>query len=182
MIIIFIGPPFAGKDTQAKLLSKEINLPVYSMGALIREAYEKGDPKAIEGFENYSMKGLHLPISLKFHLVKDKIDSLKEGLIIDNFPATREDLDAFNEYLSVKGIEVKKAFYINISNEEMIGRITHRGRGDDDPDIVMKRRENQDKDREAVINFYKNKGLLVEIDGARPIEDVHKEIMEEMNK
>ncbi|MEK9207651.1 MAG: nucleoside monophosphate kinase, partial [Patescibacteria group bacterium] len=101
---------------------------------------------------------------------------------IDNFPATREDLDAFNEYLSVKGIEVKKAFYINISNEEMIGRITHRGRGDDDPDIVMKRRENQDKDREAVINFYKNKGLLVEIDGARPIEDVHKEIMEEMNK
>lgn len=180
MIIIFIGPPFAGKDTQAKLLGKELNIPVYSMGALIREARQAGDPLAIEGFENYSMKGLHLPINLKFHLVKDKIDSLANGLILDNFPGNQEDLDTFNNYLLDKNLKVKKVFYINIDNNEMLKRMINRGRGDDQPEIVMKRRENQDKDRESVIEFYKNQGILVEINGARLIEQIHEEIKEKL--
>jgi len=180
MIIIFIGPPFAGKDTQAKLLSAELNIPVYSMGALIREAKEAGDPLAIEGFENFSMKGLHLPINLKFHLVKDKIDSLQGDLILDNFPGNQEDLDTFNNYLSDRNLKVKKVFYINITNEEMLRRMIDRGRGDDQPEIVMKRRENQDKDRENVIAFYRSKGILKEINGERSIEQIHQEIKESL--
>lgn len=181
MIIIFIGPPFAGKDTQAKLLSAELNIPVYSMGALIREAKEAGDPLAIEGFENFSMKGLHLPINLKFHLVKDKIDSFQGDLILDNFPGNQEDLDTFSNYLSDRNLKVKKVFYINITNEEMLRRMIDRGRGDDQPEIVVKRRGNQDKDRESVIAFYKNQGILKEINGEGPIEQIHQEIKESLN-
>lgn len=182
MIIIFIGPPFAGKDTQAKLLSTKIGLPVYSMGALIREAREKGDPLAIEGFEKYSMKGYHLPIELKFHLLKEKMDSLPNGLIIDNFPGNMEDLKTFNAYLLSKNLKVGKVFYLNINEEQMRERLIHRGRHDDNLQVVLERRRIQDKDRKAVIEYYKNLDQLIEIDGGKSVGEVHKQIMEEFKK
>ena len=180
MIIVFTGPPFAGKDTQAKLLSEELKIPVFSMGAVIREAYEKKDPRAVEGFENYSLKGLHVPINLKFGLLRSKIENLSD-FMLDNFPATQEDLDTFVEYLKERNLSLTKVIYLKISEEEMKKRLIHRCRGDDDPQIVEKRRENQDVDREPVISYFRNAGLLVEIDGAKSIEEVHEEIKRSLN-
>lgn len=176
MIIIFIGPPFAGKGTQVELLGKKLNLPVFSMGHLIREAYGAGDQKAIEGFEKYSLKGLHLPISLKFGLLKEKLDKAKSGFILDNFPATQEDLDAFNNYLSEQNLRVDRVFYVFVSVDEMMRRAGSRGRGDDTPEIITKRREIQDTDRISVIEYFRNKGILEEINGERSAEEVHQDI------
>jgi adenylate kinase len=177
MIIIFLGPPFAGKDTQAKLLSKELNIPVFSMGAVIREAYENKDPRAVEGFERYSLKGLHVPIDLKFDLLRSKIDGLSD-FMLDNFPATDEDLETFNQYLEKRELRITKAIYLKISEEEMKKRLIHRGRGDDDPAIVEKRREVQDVDREPVLKYFRENNLLVEIDGGQSIDKIHEEIKE----
>lgn len=177
MIIVFIGPPFAGKGTQVNLLGKKLNLPVFSMGAIIREEYKAGNPKAIEGFENYSMKGFHLPIELKFGLLKERIEKATTGFILDHFPATQEDLDAFNKYLDSKGLHIKRAFYLFVSEEEMKKRIIVRGRADDNLEIIMKRREIQDKDRIPVISYFRNKGILEEVDGGRSVEEVHRDIL-----
>ncbi|MBI2621902.1 MAG: nucleoside monophosphate kinase [Candidatus Levybacteria bacterium] len=181
MIIIFIGPPFSGKDTQAKLLGEKLNLPVYSMGGIIRKAYEKGDPRAIEGFEKYSMKGQHVPIRLKFDLLREKLEKTIDGFILDNFPATQEDLDTFNKYLLTKNLNVNRVFLMNVSREEMIRRMVNRGRGDDEQELVMKRREIQDEDRKPVIEYFITWGLLAEIDSEGKIEDVHKQIIEKLN-
>ncbi len=177
MIIVFTGPPFSGKDTQAKMLGGRINLPVFSMGALIRDAYERKDPRGIEGFEKYSMNGLHVPIELKFDLLREKIEETSKGFIVDNFPGTQEDLDTFNKYLKEKNLKIDHVFYLNISKDEMLERMIHRGRGDDKPEIVLKRRENQDKDREAVISYFEKKGLLREIDGAGSVDEIHNKII-----
>lgn len=182
MIIIFIGPPFAGKGTQTEILSKKLSLQVFSMGKLIREANKEGNPKAVEGFEKYSMKGLHLPVSLKFDLLKEKMDNAENGFILDNFPATKEDLDIFIEYLGKNHLSVNKVFYINISEEEANKRITRRGRADDDINILMKRREAQDQDRQPVIEYFRSKGLLEEINGEKDVEDVHKEVVNKLSK
>ena len=182
MIIIFIGPPFAGKGTQTEILSNKLKLPVFSMGKLIREAYKEGNPKAVEGFEKYSMKGLHLPVSLKFDLLKEKMDSAQNGFILDNFPATKEDLDIFIEYLDKNRLSVDKVFYINFSQEEANNRITRRGRADDNINVIMKRREVQDKDRQPVIEYFKSKGFLEEINGEKEVEDVHREILNKLLK
>lgn len=180
MIIIFIGPPFSGKDTQSKLLGKELNLPVFSMGALIRDAYERKDPKGVMGFEQYSMKGFHVPIKLKFDLLKEKMDKSGSGFILDNFPGNQEDLDAFNDYVSQKNLTIDKVLLINISKEEMFRRMKHRGRDDDNPEVIIKRREIQDLDRMPVIEYFKNQGLLREINGEGEIGDIHKQIMENL--
>lgn len=182
MIIILTGPPFAGKDTQAKLLTKELALPVFSMGHLIREAYEKRNPKAVEGFENYTMKGLHLPTPLKFDLLKEKIEQTTTGYILDNFPGTQEDLDTYLAYLEERGEKVDCVFYINISKDETLRRMTSRGRADDTPEIVLKRREVQDADREAVLSYFRPQGIVEEINGEDSVEHVERDMLERLKK
>lgn len=181
MNIVFIGPPYAGKGTQTDLLSKELEIPVYSMGALIREAYRKKNPNAIEGYENYSLQGKHLPTNLKFSFLKEKLDRSPNGFILDNFPATEEDLGVFGSYLKENQKRLDKVIYLKISEKAMQERMISRGRGDDDPSIVQARREIQDKDRIPVLDYYRSQGILEEIDGEKDIDEVHKEIIKRLN-
>jgi adenylate kinase len=178
MIIIFLGPPYSGKGTQSELLGEHLGIPVFSMGALIRKAYKEGDPNAVEGFEQYSMKGLHLPNRLKFPLLKKELDSNKPNLIIDNYPATKEDLDTFLDYMSQNILEVDYVFYINISAEEMKKRMVKKRRSDDTAEILLKRRQQQDADRVPVIEYFKSSGKLTEINGEARIEDIQTAILE----
>jgi adenylate kinase len=181
MILIFLGPPYSGKGTQATILGKELNLPVFSMGELIREGNRLGNPKAVEGYQNYTVKGMHVPNSLKFELLREKMDENKNGFLLDNYPATQEDLDTLLNYLLENSLQVDKVFYISISAEVMTARITERGRDDDKLEIVLTRKEVQDKDREPVLRYFKEKGMLTEINGEGSIEDVQAKIREALN-
>lgn len=130
MNIIFSGPPLAGKGTQAKLLGEKLGIPVLSIGALLREAWEKGDPTATKGYEEYAMKGHYLPIDLKFYLLQPKMDEAKEGFILENFPSTQEDLDTFLAYLEEKKVSIDKVFNITVPEEDIYQRMESRGRVD----------------------------------------------------
>ncbi|MBI2613740.1 MAG: nucleoside monophosphate kinase [Candidatus Levybacteria bacterium] len=180
MIIIFIGPPYIGKGTQSKLLGQKLNLPVFSMGALIRQARDEGNQRIAKAFEEYSMKGLHLPIEIKFPLLKERMDKAKSGFILDNFPERQDGLDVFNKYLSENYLSVNKVFLINISDQERLGRMLKKGREgrpDDDPEIVVRRLRVQGEERLPVINYFKEKGILEEINGERHIEEIHQDIL-----
>src|SRR3989344_1996358 len=126
MIVVFIGPPYAGKDTQGKLLSQKFgNMPIFSMGGFIREARERGDETFIKAYEEYSLKGLHLPTAIKFPLLKEKMDQAREGFILDNFPATKDDFTMLNDYLSKTNKKINKVIYLHISEEEMEKRFVN---------------------------------------------------------
>lgn len=182
MIVIFIGPPYAGKDTQGKLLSRKFGIPIFSMGALIREAREHENETFVKAYEQYSLKGLHVPTAIKFPLLKEKMDQGKDGFILDNFPATEDDLTTFTDYLLETNRNINRVIYLHISEEEMKKRFKNvfRGRKDDDPDIVATRREIQDQDRVPVIEYYKDNNLLTEINGEGEIDKIHQEIMKEV--
>lgn len=183
MIVIFIGPPYAGKDTQGKLLSQEFgNLPIFSMGELIREARKKGSDIFIKAYAEYSLKGLHLPTAIKFPLLKEKMDQAKDRFILDNFPATKDDLFAFNDYLSKTNKKVDRVIRLYVSKKEMWKRVSNRGRKDDDPNIIATRREFQGQDALPVLDYYRRKNLLLEINGERDIDEIHKEILEKLEK
>lgn len=177
-IYIFVGPPYSGKETQTTPLSYELDLPVFSMGQLIRDA-RISDPKIELAFQEYSLKGLHVPIEIKFELLKNKMDQAERGFILDNFPGSEEDLRVFNQYVDENSLEIENVFYLNISEEEMIRRFEanpHRGRADDSKETLGIRSRIQGEDREVVLNFYKEKGKLVEINSELPIEMVGKMI------
>jgi adenylate kinase len=147
------------------------------MGALIREAYKKKDKRAIEGLENYSFKGRHVPTHLKFPFLVDKLNESQNGFILDNFPATEEDLATLNKYLDEHGLKIDKVIHLWTSEEEMGKRRKARGRDDDKPEIINVRRSIQDKDRQPVIEYYKDLGILEEINGEMEINEIHQKIM-----
>lgn len=183
MIIIFIGPPYAGKDTQGKLLSQKFgNMPIFSMGYLIREERRSGNETFLKAYEEYSLKGLHLPTAIKFPLLKEKMDQTKDGFILDNFPATKDDLTEFNDYLSKANRKINRVIYLHVSREEMGRRLSNRGRKDDDPNIVTTRREFQDQDIIPVLEYYRNQNLLSEISGEGDINEIHQKILEEVSE
>lgn len=177
-IYIFLGPPFSGKETQTMPLSSRLDIPVFSMGALIREA-RSSDPAIEEAFQKYTRRGLHVPIKIKFGLLEKEMDKNPGGFILDNFPASLEDLEAFNSYLKENEMEVNKVFHLRISNEEMMRRYKDapdRGRMDDTPQALETRGNVQYQDRLPVLNFFKEQGKLIEIDGEKSIDDVSDEI------
>lgn len=185
MIIVFVGPPYAGKDTQGKLLSQKLGgIPIFSMGHLIREAREKGSEKIIKAYENYSLKGQHVPTKIKFPLLKEKMDKAGKDFILDNFPATEDDLAELNNYLFYANKKIDKVIYLNISDQEMQKRfkVASRGRKDDHPEIIIARRDIQNKDRIPVLEFYKNNNLLLEINGEGDIDKIHREILKNLIK
>lgn len=173
MNIIFTGPPLAGKGTQAKLLGEYLNLPVFFIGQLLREQVK-------EGYEKYAMTGRNLPTGLKFGLLEEKMDAAKKGFILENFPATIDDLGVFVAYLDKRGLTINRVFNITISEEETKKRMLNRGRIDDVADIVAKRKAIQGRDREPVLDYFNKQGVIVDIDGEGTIEDVHKRIVEKL--
>ncbi len=181
-IYIFIGPPFSGKETQTTPLSHELDIPVFSMGGLIREA-RSSNPEIESAFQEYTAKGLHVPIEIKFGLLREKMDACQRGFILDNFPATQEDLDAFNVYVQKNQLEVSKVFYLKIGHDEMMKRFEQspeRGRQDDTREALQTRGSVQSEDRIPVLSHYSLIGKLVEIDGEQPISVVSAKIRENL--
>lgn len=178
MIIILIGRPESGKGTQAAMLGEKLNLPVFTMGELIRQAMTT-DQQMAQAYDQYAMKGRHLPNSIKFPLLKSQLDKVDNGFILDNYPATQEDLETFNNYLKARNLSINKVFYISISEEEVIRRMNGHGRGrlDDDESVVRERLKNQDEDRQPVMEYFRKRETLEEVDGEKSIEEVHQDIL-----
>lgn len=178
-IIIFLGAPFSGKETQTTPLSQKLGIPVFSMGHLIREA-RVSNPEIEQAFQEYTVKGLHVPIDIKFELLKKEMEMHREGFILDNFPASQEDLDVFNEYLESSMLKVTKAFYLKIGHDEMVKRFnesSNRGRADDTIEALETRSTVQSQDREPVLEYFKNQDILIEVNGEQNIEQVAEDIL-----
>ncbi len=181
-IYVLIGPPLSGKETQGELLELSLGgIPRFSMGHLIREARNK-DPKFEQAYQDYSMQGKHLPNEIKFPLMAAKMDEASgTGFILDNFPATAEDVEYLEKYLRGRDLKIQSVISLNVSEDEMRKRFEiakeRRGRADDTYENVHDRRENQDNDRVAVLDHYRDLGLLSEISGEQSVEKVHDDIM-----
>ena len=124
MISILIGPPGSGKTTQAKLLAKELDIPLIATGDLVRSAINdnyKNYKKIVDG-------GNLLPDNVVFEIIKDEIEKLdiNRGFIIEGFPRTIGQAKIFDEYLKVNDTLIDFVFYLQISKEELLERIHKR--------------------------------------------------------
>lgn len=180
-ILVFLGPPYAGKDTQARILSKKINLPVLSMGERIRSALTKGNNRIKRAYAKYAMKGKNLPTSVKFPLLKAEMDKfVKKGFILNNYPANKDDLRYLMKYLKKRGLEITAVVNIEIPEEEIVRRMkkTNRNRLDDQPAVVGARLRQQTAEREEVLSFFKKRGIVIQIDGVGKVGDIHAKILD----
>lgn len=126
-VFIFLGPPGAGKGTQAVRISKELGIPLISTGEVLRDAVKKGTELGKKAGE-YMNKGELVPDEVVIGIVKERLreDDCRSGCILDGFPRTRAQAEALNEIVDGMGDSRIIPIFIDVPDEEVIARNTKR--------------------------------------------------------
>lgn len=177
MKIILIGIQGAGKSTQGNLLSEKLKIPYLSTGHIFREMAKEKTP-----FGRYIKEtmnaGYLIPDRKTVEIVSDylKRNEYKNGYILDGFPRTLEQVKMFKN-------GVDKVVYLKVSDKEALWRLSYRngsGREDETIAAIRKRIELFHRFTEPVLNYYRKKEILVEIDGEKSIEEIYKKILKKI--
>jgi adenylate kinase len=176
--IVLIGIQGAGKSTQGNLLSKKLGIPYLSTGHIFRNL-AKEKTKLGRYIKEVMNAGYLVPDKKTLSIVKDYLqrDEYKNGYILDGFPRTLAQVEAFDE-------PIDKVIYLKVSDREALWRLSYRNgevREDETLGAIRRRIELFHKVTEPVIDYYKKKGILVEIDGEREIEEINKDILEKLD-
>jgi adenylate kinase len=179
MRIIIFGPPGAGKGTQANLISEEYNIPHLSTGEIFRSAIKNETPLGKE-VKSILDAGNLVPDEKVVALVKEELNDEKyaRGYILDGFPRTVPQAEAFDEILEKKGKSLDAFLQLEVPEEELVDRILSRGEGrsDDTPEKVKNRLEVYWNETQPVLNHYKQQNMVKAIDGVGSIDEIFERI------
>jgi adenylate kinase len=208
MYIVMLGPPGAGKGTQAKKIAQELNLVHISTGDLFRENLKNETPLG-QLAQQYMNKGELVPDDVTVKMVEERISrpDCESGAVLDGFPRTPEQARALDDLLENNNSQVNLVPYIKVPDEELVARLSGRWmsrsgrvyhekfnppkvkwiddldgselyqREDDKPETVRHRIEVYNQQTAPLIDYYRQVGHLVEIDGTQAIEEVTDSIM-----
>lgn len=170
--------PGAGKSTQGNLLSKKLGIPYLSTGHIFREL-AKERTKLGKQIKLIMNAGLLVSDARTLKIVSEYLSrpEYEKGYILDGFPRTVNQAKDFKN-----GID--KVIYLHVSDKEILWRLAYRddsGREDDTLLAIRKRIEVFHKFTEPVLQYYKEKRKLIEVDGEKKVDDVHKEILRKLN-
>lgn len=171
MKYLFLGGQGSGKSTQAKLLANKFKLPYLEMGQVLRERSKENDRLA-RNIKEATTTGHLVDNQITIDLLKAKTMSppYREGYILDGYPRNEGQMENLDR-------NIDKVFYINVSDKKAIKRLEKRARSDDTTEVLAKRLEIYHKDTEPLLEEFRERELLIEIDGEKVIKDVHKQIM-----
>lgn len=180
MNIILFGPPGAGKGTQAKLLQEELNIPQLSTGDIFRSAIKNETPLGVK-VKSILDNGELVPDETVVDLVAEEIKKEKynKGYILDGFPRTVPQAEAFDKILKENGQSLDAFLVLDVPNDELVSRILARneGRSDDTEEKVKTRLEVYKKETEPVMNHYRSQGLVQEIQGVGTVDEIFSKLM-----
>lgn len=171
--LIFLGPPGAGKGTQAKLLAEFLGIPHISTGDILRSAIAQSTPLGQKA-KSYMDKGELVPDELLLNLIQDHLmqPEAQNGWILDGFPRTLSQATFLEQQLHQLNQTLDYAVNLDVPDEVLVSRLLARGRQDDTPDTIRTRLEVYRNETEPVIGFYTERSSLKVIDGDRPVEQV----------
>jgi adenylate kinase len=182
MKIVLLGIQGSGKSTQGNLLTEKLDIPYLSTGHIFRHIAKEKTPigRYIKEVMN---AGFLIPDEKTLEIVSEylKRPEYKKGYILDGFPRTVTQAEAFEN-------GVDKIIYLKVSDKEALWRLSYRSeeggevRDDETLSAVRKRIELFHTFTEPVLDFYRKKGLLIEVDGEKKIESIHKEIMRKLKE
>lgn len=175
--LIFLGPPGAGKGTQAQILSQSCSVPHISTGDILRSAV-KARSELGQKAEGYMNAGELVPDDLILGLIRERLaqDDALVGWLLDGFPRNVEQAEFLNQLLD--DIDQSCDFVINLEvpDDVLVSRMLERGRADDKEEVIRNRLEVYREQTEPLIALYRGRQQLRSVNGNQPLEQVSAEL------
>jgi adenylate kinase len=171
--LVLLGPPGAGKGTQAVRLSDDLGLFHLSTGDQLREERE-ADTELGRRAGAYIELGELVPDDIVVAMLLGRLDAERaDGFLLDGFPRTVAQAEALEQGLAARGKELDQAVLLDVPAEEVFRRLANRGRQDDDPEVVRERMRVYRESTEPLVDFYDDRGLLTRVDGTGDPDDIY---------
>jgi len=186
MRLILMGPPGAGKGTQAKFVADHFGVPAISTGDIFRANVSQGTPLGIEA-KRYMEAGEYVPDEVTNQMVRNRIaePDADPGFLLDGYPRTLSQVEALDAMIADTGHQLDAVVVITADSEELVQRLLARaqieGRVDDSEEVIRRRQEIYLAETQPLIAVYLDRGLVHEIDGMGEVEDVTKRIFEALD-
>ena len=177
MRVVLMGPPGAGKGTQAVVLSERLGVPHVSTGDIFRANVAGGTPLGLEA-KRYMDAGEYVPDSVTNEMVRDRLgqSDAEAGFLLDGYPRTVAQVDELADMLAGHGVALDRVVELTVDRDEVVARLVKRaaeqGRSDDTEDVIRRRQEVYAEQTAPLTAVYEAQGLLVRVDGMGAVEDV----------
>jgi len=177
MRLILMGPPGAGKGTQAKVIAGRLGVPPISTGDIFRANVSQQTPLGREA-KRYMDSGGYVPDEFTNLMVRDRIaeEDAREGFLLDGYPRTLAQVEELDAMLSVHGHTIDAVVVLTVDQDEIVQRLLRRagtqGRVDDTAGVVRHRQDVYTDQTAPLIGVYAARGLLCEIDGMGSVDQV----------
>ncbi len=181
--ILLIGPPGAGKGTQAALLAQHFGIPAISTGDIFRENVRNETPLGLEA-KAFMDRGEYVPDSLTNALVRDRLnqEDAAAGFLLDGYPRTIDQVEELDDILDETNKKLDVVVQLTADSEELLrrlsGRAQEQGRSDDTPDVIKRRLDVYEDQTAPLIDIYASRSLVAKVNGLGEIADVTSRIIE----
>ncbi len=172
-----MGPPGAGKGTQAKGIAEHFGIPAISTGDIFRANVSNNTDLGRKAKE-YMDAGEYVPDEVTNLMVRDRIDEsdAEPGFLLDGYPRTLAQVEELDGMIKHTGHTLDAVVVLTVNPEELVQRLLQRaetdGRSDDTEDVIRRRQEVYAEQTEPLIDVYRDRGLLVEVDGMGEVDEI----------
>jgi len=175
-VLIFLGPPGAGKGTQASRVAERLGLKKVSTGEILRAHVREGTELG-KKVAPIMERGDLVPDGLILEVIREEIKKLPAPrMIFDGFPRTRAQAEALDRLLEELGLKVDAAVLLEVPTEELVKRLLRRaeeeGRADDNEETIRRRLEVYQKETEPLVDYYARRGVLFTLQGTGPVDAI----------
>jgi adenylate kinase len=181
MRLIIMGPPGAGKGTQAKFIAEHFGVPAISTGDIFRQNVSDGTELGVEA-KRYMDAGEYVPDEVTNLMVRNRIDApdAEHGFLLDGYPRTLAQVEELDGMIRYTGHQLDGVVCLTVDQDEIVERLLQRaqieGRADDTEDVIRRRQEVYLEQTEPLVEVYRERGIVVEVDGMGEVPEVTERI------
>jgi len=182
MRIVFIGPPGAGKGTQAEKIVAAYGLAHLSTGDMLRAARDARTELGLKA-DQYMSRGQLVPDQVIIDLIHERLQrpDCRGGYLLDGFPRTIAQAEALDHLLAGRNTPLDVVLELQVPGEELFRRLAGRGRADDTPEVIRQRLVAYNQQTEPLLDYYGRRGLLQTIDGLGTVDEIFARIRAALN-